>query len=328
MTLTPEQREAALAAWNRGLHATTLIEPNDEMWVRLDAVFSAGMRDAQADAPAPLLADAPPNSPCRKGPCVLRGCDWPACSINSAAPARDALDVRAWAVERLANSERIAATKSGEDRDGWLEDVAYWRAIATAVARRQPAHDPLIAELQTRYTAAQGVPVEGHPDHPAVRAWDTAIWRAFPKIAAALAQRDVPRERNRSFWVCERFENGKSAGYWDGGSSRSFVPDIDKAIQFCRKEDVFWVTGGWHWKDTKQTEHLYIAAAPQERSDAQRDDDARDAARYRWVRTLYHSETLDEAIDAAMQDARQTGNESNATCDPSHSKQTAGEKHE
>lgn len=41
-----------------------------------------------------------------------------------------------WAAERLGNSKRIAATKSGADRDGWLEDVAYWEAICAALARR------------------------------------------------------------------------------------------------------------------------------------------------------------------------------------------------
>ena len=63
-----------------------------------------------------------------------------------------------------------------------------------------------------------------------------------------------------SFWVVERFEHGKSAGYWDGGSSRSFVPEIDKAVQFVRKQDAFWATKGWHWNDTKITEHIMIGA--------------------------------------------------------------------
>ena len=63
-----------------------------------------------------------------------------------------------------------------------------------------------------------------------------------------------------SFWVVERFEHGKSAGYWDGGSSRSFVPEIDKAVQFVRKQDAFWAAKGWHWNDTKITEHIMIGA--------------------------------------------------------------------
>ena len=42
-----------------------------------------------------------------------------------------------WAMERLANCERIAELKTGKDRDGWLEDAAYWRALIADLRRRE-----------------------------------------------------------------------------------------------------------------------------------------------------------------------------------------------
>lgn len=62
--------------------------------------------------------------------------------------------------------------------------------------------------------------------------------------------------RQDAFYVIEQFTNGKSQGYWNGGSSRSFVPDIDAAMQFCRYVDAQRAIAGWHWQDVKITEHL------------------------------------------------------------------------
>lgn len=61
-----------------------------------------------------------------------------------------------------------------------------------------------------------------------------------------------------TFWVVERFENERSAGYWSGGNSRAFLTDIEKAVHFCRREDAMWTIIGWHWGDVQITEHAYV----------------------------------------------------------------------
>jgi hypothetical protein len=82
------------------------------------------------------------------------------------------------------------------------------------------------------------------------------------------SSRPQPDERQDSFWVVERFANGKSAGYWNGGNSREFVTKIKDAIQFCRRQDAMWGIVGWHWGDVELTEHRYMTlpapSAPQE----------------------------------------------------------------
>jgi hypothetical protein len=44
------------------------------------------------------------------------------------------LSVLEWACERLANTQRIAAEKTGEDRIGWLIDQVYWQQIVAALS--------------------------------------------------------------------------------------------------------------------------------------------------------------------------------------------------
>lgn len=62
------------------------------------------------------------------------------------------------------------------------------------------------------------------------------------------------------FWVLERVENDQSAGYWNGLNSRSFVSDIDAAVQFRRREDALPIKSSWHWQDVEITEHAYVDA--------------------------------------------------------------------
>lgn len=78
-------------------------------------------------------------------------------------------------------------------------------------------------------------------------------------IATNLATAHGEREPE-SYWVVERMEDGRSAGYWDGGNSRQFQPDITKAVQYRRRQDALTAIIGWHWKDVVITEHLDIRA--------------------------------------------------------------------
>lgn len=54
------------------------------------------------------------------------------------------MELRKWVIEREKNCERIALTKSADDRAEWLEDAKYFREILTALARR-PAPEGWIA---------------------------------------------------------------------------------------------------------------------------------------------------------------------------------------
>lgn len=40
-----------------------------------------------------------------------------------------------WVLERLENSERIAETKTGDDKTGWLADAEYFRKLLSIVVQ-------------------------------------------------------------------------------------------------------------------------------------------------------------------------------------------------
>jgi len=100
----------------------------------------------------------------------------------------DALTVRAWIEEGLAISERIAATRTGADRDGWLEDVSYWREISALREERDRLRAAILWAL------GEG---DDFPDWPATvtitgnpKYW----WRKELRQRAALGERSGERE--------------------------------------------------------------------------------------------------------------------------------------
>lgn len=44
------------------------------------------------------------------------------------------LSVEDWVRERLDNCQRLAAQKTGKDRDGWMEDASYFQKILARLA--------------------------------------------------------------------------------------------------------------------------------------------------------------------------------------------------
>lgn len=60
------------------------------------------------------------------------------------------LPVELWIQERLRTALDQVQQKTGEDRDGWIEDARYWRLIVERF--RQPRNDStqLVADLRSR----------------------------------------------------------------------------------------------------------------------------------------------------------------------------------
>lgn len=57
------------------------------------------------------------------------------CQMNGEGHCKRCSDLELWVAERLANCERIAKTKTGDDRKDWLEDAGYFRAVLARLTK-------------------------------------------------------------------------------------------------------------------------------------------------------------------------------------------------
>lgn len=60
------------------------------------------------------------------------------------------LSLRDWLIERKANCERIAQTKRGADRYGWLEDSQYFHDAISALDRLQAERELFARHVKER----------------------------------------------------------------------------------------------------------------------------------------------------------------------------------
>jgi len=125
------------------------------------------------------------------------------------------------------------------------------------------------------YTARPGVPSEATPSKEnAELKYENeqlmgCVDSSHRQLASTRAYLDREGVAVQSFWVIEQFKDGVGGKYWAGDSSRDFVDDVEKAVQYRRKSDAWRATRGWHWTDIKHTEHLILPPAGTPAKEAQ-----------------------------------------------------------
>ena len=67
-------------------------------------------------------------------------------TLEHIAPPKTPVECRDWIGERMENALRIAMTKEGEDRAGWLEDAHYFSSVLSILikevnAARKESHE-------------------------------------------------------------------------------------------------------------------------------------------------------------------------------------------
>jgi hypothetical protein len=241
--------------------------------------------DEKHRAPAPIQS-ASASGDCTDGGKCGAGGYCAECPHRAPAPSREAYDLLVEVARMVADgnfnqAECIAKARAAlAGREAAPIDVpagyAAWMNRTSAFPHADDTRHPFDAfkagvEFAAAALAQPAAPVvgmreafnvwcpyEGAPDPWKV--WQDA-WAAC--VVAARSAPVVPEGwTGRAFWVLEQFTEGRSTGYWDGGNSRSFTTDINKAVQFCRKDDAFWGTRGWRGQDTQIMEHIMLAAAP------------------------------------------------------------------
>ena len=91
-----------------------------------------------------------------------------------------------WVRERLENSDRLASLKTGKDREGWLEDTKYWRAI-TEYLSTGGLFNPELAN----HDAVRDLLLNTRERIKTLEAWEE-LWRAIKEMEPKLGDANKP----------------------------------------------------------------------------------------------------------------------------------------